>query len=62
VFTVETDPTLPPFLREWTPLEIDQLPLQVALLTMELAAIRQRLDRLATVLIALADSLKPPVF
>lgn len=39
--------SLPPFLLNWEPLELDQLPLQVALLTMELAAVRQRLDALA---------------
>lgn len=32
---------LPSFLSETEPMEIDQLPLQVALLTMELAALRQ---------------------
>ena len=38
---------LPAFLRETEPLELDQLPLQVALLTMELASIRMKLAALA---------------
>jgi hypothetical protein len=33
-------PDLPPYLRETEPLEIEDLPLQVSLLTMELAVIR----------------------
>lgn len=39
---------LPPYLRgdRTEPQEIEDLPLQVSLLTMEIAAIRERLDRL----------------
>jgi hypothetical protein len=42
------DETLPPFLRETDPMDIESLPLQVALLTMEMAALRGRLERLET--------------
>lgn len=38
-----SDQTLPPFLLETEPMAHEHLPLQVALLTMELASIRQRL-------------------
>jgi hypothetical protein len=41
--------TLPPFLRE-CPTEIEDMPLQVQLLTMELAQIRLTLTRLAAIL------------
>ena len=34
---------LPTFLRNWDPMEVEDLPLQVALLTMELATVRQAL-------------------
>jgi hypothetical protein len=50
----ESDETLPPFLRE-SPTEIEDLPLQVSLLTMELATQRQALRRLATLCAALAS-------
>lgn len=43
------DETLPSFLRETEPMEPEYLPLQVALLTMEVAALRARLAGLAMV-------------
>ena len=39
-------PDLPPYLHCTDPMEIEDLPLQVALLTMEVAAIRSRLEEL----------------
>jgi hypothetical protein len=45
---------LPPYLLNWEPLEIEHLPLQVALLTMEMAALVQRLTAAETALGALA--------
>ena len=43
-------PGLPPFLKETQAMELEAIPLQVALLTMEVAAQRQALQRLASVL------------
>ena len=37
---------LPTFLRNWEPMEAEDLPLQVALLTMELATVRQAVKQL----------------
>lgn len=42
------DPDLPPYLRETEPMEPEFLPLQVALLTMEVVALRARLTALET--------------
>lgn len=44
----DQDETLPPFLRITEPLEPEDIPLQVALLTMEIAALRQVLMALQT--------------
>jgi hypothetical protein len=44
---------LPPYLKE-SPTEIEDIPLQVALLTMELATQRQAMAKLATLAAALA--------
>ena len=41
-----TETTTPPFLLEWEPMQHEELPLQVALMTMELCAIRDRLTAL----------------
>ena len=51
--TPEPSDALPPFLRE-SPTEIEDLPLQVSLLTMELATQRQAMAKLATLAAALA--------
>ena len=51
--TPEPLDSLPPFLRE-SPTEIEDLPLQVSLLTMEVATQRQALAKLATLASALA--------
>lgn len=50
---------LPPYLRETEPMEIEQIPLQVSLLTMEIAAQRQALERLAALFEAAATCMKP---
>lgn len=49
-----TDNLLPPFLLIWEPLEAEQLPLQVALLTMEAARTETRLRAIEAALGALA--------
>ena len=41
---------LPPFLRETEPMELEHVPLQLALLTMEVAEQRKALERLSAVL------------
>jgi hypothetical protein len=46
---------LPTFLRNWDPMEPEHLPLQVALLTMELATIRQAVNALQSDLSAVLD-------
>ncbi len=45
------DTALPPFLRATEPMEVEDLPLQVALLTMELANLRRMLGALGTLLL-----------
>lgn len=56
-------PELPPFLRQTeAPPEADQLPLQVWLLTMEVAHQRQTLHMMATTLEMLASLIRPPGF
>lgn len=50
---------LPPYLNRTDPMELDDLPLQVALLTMELAAQRQTLARLACLLETAARLIRP---
>jgi hypothetical protein len=44
----------PPYLHNTDPMEVDELPLQVSLLTMELAAQRERLAELTAELDRLA--------
>jgi hypothetical protein len=58
-------PELPPYLRNTDPMEPEDLPLQVALLTMELASVRERLHRLdvmigaaGRVAVRLADAMR----
>ena len=51
---------LPPYLRRTEPMEPDDLPLQVALLTMEVATQRKSLALLATTLETLAGAIRPP--
>ena len=46
----ESRSALPPFLQQTEPMEPDALPLQVALLTMELAEVRIRLAELGRLL------------
>jgi hypothetical protein len=50
---IPTPSALPPFLRLTEPLEPEQIPLQVALLTMELAQMRTAMQRLAEALDAI---------
>jgi len=51
--------TLPPYLRD-CPAEIDDLGLQVQLLTLELATHRIALTRLADMLAQMAAAIRPP--
>jgi hypothetical protein len=51
--------SLPPFLRD-SPEELDQLPLQLSLLTMEVAAHRMRLQAMASLTRTLADTMPEP--
>jgi hypothetical protein len=46
---------LPTFLLNWEPLEAEDMPLQVALLTMELATVRQALKATQADLAAVMD-------
>ncbi len=52
--TSKADNFLPPYLLRTDPMEVDDLPLQVSLLTMELAAQRERLTELTAELDRLA--------
>ena len=53
-------PSLPPHLQITEALPPEQVPLQVALLTMEIADLRMRLAALARLLIAAAGTVQPP--
>jgi hypothetical protein len=53
--TSKADNFLPPYLLRTDPMEVDDLPLQVSLLTMELAAQRERLAELTAELDRLKD-------
>ena len=53
---------LPPYLRRTEPMEPEDLPLQLALLTMEVAAMYKVLGRLADLLETMATAVRPPVF
>lgn len=53
-------PPLPPYLARTEPMEVEDLPLQVSLLTMELAAMRQMMQRMAVVLETAARMMNPP--
>jgi hypothetical protein len=53
--TESNPPDLPGFLRNWDPLEAEAIPLQVALLTMELASIRQSVRALQSDMSAVLD-------
>lgn len=54
------DRSLPAYLQNTEPLEPDQLPLQVALLTMELAELRRAHMRLAMALAQAAEATELP--
>jgi hypothetical protein len=58
--TPAEETTLPPFLRQADPQEIESLPLQVSLLTMEIAAQRIMLQRLSVILEAASRMLTGP--
>lgn len=53
-------PPLPSFLLETAPLEAEDIPLQVALLTMEVASLRDRLTTLAWLLRQAGEASEPP--
>jgi hypothetical protein len=51
---------LPPYLRLTEPLEAEAIPLQLSLITMEVAELRKALVRLGAVLEMAARMTKPP--
>jgi hypothetical protein len=51
---------LPPYLRRTEPMEVEDMPLQLALLTMEVASQRQTLAKLADLMEAMASAIRPP--
>lgn len=55
------DPALPSFLRLTEPLDLDQVPLQLALVTMELASLRQQVTSLSGLLASAAERTAPSV-
>jgi hypothetical protein len=57
---IQADPNLPPYLRTTEPMEVEALPLQVSLLTMELATQRQMLQRMSLILETAAAMMKGP--
>ena len=59
VSQLNSSPPLPPFLRETEPMELEAIPLQVALLTMEVQAQRIALSRMATILEEAARLIHP---
>jgi len=54
------DPDLPPYLRIAEVLEPEQVPLQVQLLTLEMASLHTRLTMVARTLVLLGETLAPP--
>lgn len=58
----ENDNSLPPHLKDTQVLEMEQLPMQVLLLTLEVAQMRQRLDMLAKVLEQTGKALRLPTY
>lgn len=54
--------SLPPFLHNIEPLEMEDLPLQVALLTMEIASLREKLTALSRSLTETALRVEPDLF
>jgi len=57
-----SDPSLPPYLCNTEPMEPAEIPLQLALLTMEVAAQRQALGRLAQLFNYTATMIQPASF
>lgn len=53
------DPSLPPYLKTTEPLEPEDIPLQLALLTMEVANQRMTLQRIADLLSYAASTIRP---
>lgn len=53
------NPDLPPYLSNTEPLEPEEIPLQLSLLTMEVAAQRAALDRLAQLMNYAATMIRP---
>jgi hypothetical protein len=54
-----TQSDLPPYLRATEPMEVEDLPLQVSLLTMEVAEQRKSLASLADMLRLMAAAIEP---
>ena len=53
---------LPPYLNNTEPLEPEDIPLQVALLTMEMAALRQKLSTMSEIFAQMAQLVNPDLF
>jgi hypothetical protein len=50
---------LPPYLHNTEPLEPEDIPLQLALLTMEVAALRERMTAIADLMQQMASLIRP---
>jgi hypothetical protein len=60
MISIQDASQLPPFLRSTEMLEPEDIPLQVALLTMEVAQLRLSLSRLAALLMTAGQETDPP--
>lgn len=56
----EAKPPLPPYLERTEPMEVEDLPLQVSLLTMEIANQRHMLQRMSVILETAARMMQGP--
>ena len=54
--------SLPPYLNNTDPLEPEDIPLQLALITMEMASYRQKLTAMAAMFAELAKLVNPDLF
>lgn len=53
---------LPPYLHNTEPLETEDIPLQLALITMEVASLREKLARLSQALTEAGQMINPDLF
>lgn len=54
--------SLPPYLHNTEPLEAEDIPLQLCLVTMEVASLRAKLEALSRGLAELSQMVKPDLF